>query len=109
MRRGNLFASLPAGGTDEVVEALLEGGGFTLERIVSTGQGTPAGQWYDQERSEWVVLLRGSAALRFEGAAAPLVMAPGDWIEIPARCRHRVEWTDPSGPTVWLALHHRPA
>jgi len=27
-------------------------------------------------------------------------------VVIPARCRHRVEWTDPDQETVWLALHH---
>lgn len=108
MRRGNLFADLPGPQPGELVEALLSGSGLTLERIVSTGQASPPGQWYEQERGEWVVLLSGSAALRFEAEADPLVMAPGDWVEIPARRRHRVEWTDPGGPTVWLALHHAP-
>ena len=108
MRRGHLFAHPRGPQPGELVEVLLDDAGLTLERIVSTGQATPPGRWDDQERDEWVVLLRGSAALRVEGEPDPLVLGPGDWVEIPAHCRHRVEWTDPAGPTVWLALHHAP-
>ena len=35
-------------------------------------------------------------------------MGPGDWVWLPARCRHRVAWTDPDAPTVWLAVHLAP-
>jgi cupin 2 domain-containing protein len=84
---------------------LLEAPGFRLERIVSMGHATPAGRWYDQDRAEWVLLLRGGAGLRFEDDAAPLTLRPGDHVLIPARRRHRVEWTDAAEPTVWLALH----
>jgi len=58
---GNLFHDLPARLTDERFETLLATPGLKLERIVSTGQTTPEGQWYDQDRDEWVVLLRGGA------------------------------------------------
>jgi len=108
VKRGNLFANLPGPRPGELVEVLLAGAGVTLERIISTGQATPPGHWYEQEQQEWVILLRGSAALRFDGGADLLVMEPGDWVEIPAHRRHRVEWTDPAGATVWLALHHQP-
>ena len=108
MKRGNFFANLPGPRPGELVEVLLEGAGLTLERIISTGQATPPGRWYEQEQQEWVILLRGSAALCFDGEADLLVMEPGDWVEIPAHRRHRVEWTDPAGATVWLALHHQP-
>ena len=76
-----------------------------LERILSIGHATPAGHWHDLERDEWVLLLRGSAGLRFEGDAAAVTLRPGDHVLIPARRRHRVEWTDAAEPTVWLALH----
>lgn len=102
--RGSLFRDLPRHLDAERFEALLDLPGLTLERIVSTGQATPEGEWLDQERSEWVVLLRGSAELRFEGEA-PMSLAPGDWVLIPAGRRHRVERTDIDRPTVWLALH----
>lgn len=101
----NLFAALPADRSREACEALLETPHVRLERIVSFGQATPPGQWYDQPRAEWVLLLQGGAGLRFAGAAEPCVLRPGDWLLIPAHARHRVEWTDADGPTVWLALH----
>lgn len=106
MKAGNLFDALPREAAEEQFTTLLQDAGFVLERIVSTGQASPAGFWYDQERAEWVVLLRGSAGLEIEGEAAPRVLRPGDWVHIPAHARHRVAWTDPDQPTVWLALHH---
>ena len=78
-----------------------------IERIVSTGQASPPGFWYDQDWGEWVVLLSGAARLRLAEEAEARRLAPGDWVDIPAHCRHRVEWTDPDQPTVWLAVHYR--
>jgi cupin 2 domain-containing protein len=78
------------------------------ERIVSTGRTTPAGEWFDPDRDEWVVLVAGAAEVLFEGEAAPRRLAPGDWLRIPAHARHRVTRTDPDRPTIWLALHHAP-
>jgi len=103
---GNLFHALRPDAAEEQVSTLLEEAGFVLERIVSTGQASPPGFWYDQDRAEWVVLLRGSAGLELEGEAEPRTLRPGDWVHIPAHARHRVAWTDPDEPTVWLALHH---
>lgn len=104
---GNLFAALPrSAAAEEEFSVLLETPGLTLERIVSTGQASPPGHWYSQDRAEWVLLLRGSAGLEFEGEPVPRILRPGDWVHIPALARHRVAWTDPDGPTVWLALHH---
>jgi cupin 2 domain-containing protein len=81
--------------------------GFRVERIVSTGQASPPGFWYDQDVAEWVVLLSGAAELQFEDETAPRKLAPGDWIDIAAHRRHRVNWTDPSQPSIWLAIHYR--
>jgi cupin 2 domain-containing protein len=102
----NLFAAIPTEITAEIIQVLLETGNFRLERIVSNGQATPPGEWYDQDSHEWVALLTGAAGLRFEDEAEPRVLRPGDYLLIPAHRRHRVEWTDPETPTVWLALHY---
>lgn len=104
---GNLFDSLPKTLPDELIENLVEQDGLRLERIVSTGQITPPGEWYDQDSDEWVVLLTGSARLRFDDSEEALNLQPGDYLLIPAHKRHRVDWTDPNEPTVWLALHFR--
>ncbi len=103
----NLFAGIPENLPQEIVETLLKTPGLQLERIISAGQATPPGEWYDQETHEWVVLLSGSAGLLFAGEAQIRVLRPGDYLLIPARCRHRVQWTDPAQQTVWLALHYR--
>ena len=103
---GNLFAQLPQSLPEELFEEIIHGAEFRLERIISTGQATPDGQWYDQEQHEWVVLLSGAAALRFEGEEGLRVLQPGDFVNIPAHTRHRVEWTDAKQHTVWLALHY---
>lgn len=102
---GNLFAGLPATLASEQFEGLLHTESCRLERIVSSGQATPAGEWYDQGWDEWVVLLQGRATLRFAGEDAARLLNPGDYVFIPAHCRHRVEHTSEKPPAVWLALH----
>jgi cupin 2 domain-containing protein len=72
--------------------------------IVSVGHASPEGFWYDQPQNEWVVVLRGAARIQFEDERVEL--RPGDWIHIPAHRRHRVEWTTPDEPTLWLAVHY---
>jgi len=103
---GNLFQDLPENLDEEAMETLVSRAGMRLVRIVSTGQATAEGEWYDQREWEWVVLLTGSAGLRFEGEAAARTLAPGDFVHIPAHTRHRVEWTAADESTVWLALHY---
>lgn len=105
LRSGNLFVDVPSKLADEQVVQLARLTGARIERIVSTGQASPPGFWYDQDWTEWVVLLAGSAGLLIEGEGAPRVLGPGDYLEIPPHARHRVEWTDADQPTVWLAAH----
>ncbi len=92
--------------TDEVFETLIENRHFKLERIISKGQATPPGEWYDQERNEWVILLKGRAGVSFEDQPGVRDLQPGDFLSIPKHRRHRVEWTDPAEETIWLALHY---
>lgn len=105
MRVDNLFADIPARRADELVQTLLQTGQLRLERIVSRGHTTPTGSWLAEQTTEWVVLLRGSATLLFDGQIEPVRLRPGDHLTIPAGRRHRVEETHPTEPTVWLALH----
>jgi len=73
-------------------------------RIVSKGQSSPEGFWYDQDENEWLILLRGSAGLLFEGNDNIIELKPGDYINISANRKHRVEWTDGTTETVWIAV-----
>ena len=102
---GDLFADLPDATSEEQFESLLKRPGVRILRIVSNGQATPDGEWYDQPGDEWVVVLRGSAGVLIEGEDAPRELAPGGYLFLPAHCRHRVNWTQDSPPTVWLAIH----
>lgn len=104
---GNLLAGLPLGAeAGERSETLLSEPGLRIERIVSTGQASPPGFWYDQAQGEWVLLVSGAALLRFEDETGARSLRPGDWLYIAPRRRHRVDWTGPAAPTVWLAVHH---
>lgn len=100
----NLFADLTTHLTDEVLTTLLDAGTVRIERIVSRGQASPDGFWYDQSQHEWVAVLKGAARLRFENETVEL--KPGDFVNIPAHTKHRVEWTTPDEPTVWLAVFY---
>jgi cupin 2 domain-containing protein len=102
---GNLFTSLDRPSAEERFVELVRSPNVKIERIVSHGQASPPGFWYDQEWAEWVIVLAGSAGLLIEGEAAPRHLKPGDFVHIAAHVRHRVEWTE--APTLWLAVHYR--
>lgn len=101
----NLLRDIPGELSDELVETLVRSDTLHIERIVSRGHVTPPGEWYDQPRNEWVLLVQGAARLAFRDGRE-VRMGPGDWLEITAHEKHRVAWTDPDGDTVWLAVHY---
>lgn len=104
-KRCNIFSGLPAARKKEVFQTLVKGSGFKIERIVSFGQTMPEGKWLCSKAAEWVIALRGRARLLFKGAGKALNLAAGDYVFIPAKTRHLVEWTHPRQKTVWLAVH----
>ncbi len=106
---GDLFADLPDAASEERFDSLLARPGLRILRIVSNGQATPDGEWYDQPGDEWVVVLRGRAGVLIEGEGEPRQLGPGEYLFLPALCRHRVAWTSADEPTVWLAVHIEPA
>lgn len=101
----NIFKNIPDASNFEHFTDLLGEPNIRIERIVSKGQATPKGEWLVQNCSEWVMLLKGSAALVFYGDDKEHVMNPGQYILIPPNCRHRVEWTNPDDVSIWLAIH----
>lgn len=101
---GNLLHAPSGPPGAERFDVLITRPGVRIERIVSTGQASPAGHWYDQDEDEFVLLLSGAAGLRIAGEADIRVLQPGDWVALPAHLRHRVEWTSGEGQTVWLAI-----
>lgn len=101
----NLFSSIPAVLPDELTEVYLQAESVRIERIVSQGHASPPGFWYDQAEHEWVLVVQGAAKLRFEDETVE--MKRGDFIKIAPHRKHRVEWTTPDEPTIWLAVFYK--
>ena len=104
----NLLADIPADLPEELITTILEASNLRVERIVSHGHASPEGFWYGQNQNECVILLKGLARLTIDGNVHPVDMKPGDFVTIPAHAKHRVEWTTPDEPTIWLAIHYGP-
>ena len=100
----NLFADLPQQLPDELFTTLLDASNARIERIVSHGHASAADFWYDQPQHEWVIVLKGAARLQFEDGMVE--MKVGDFVNIPANKKYRVEWTMPNEPTIWLAVFY---
>lgn len=105
MQSGSLFQDVIPPLAQETVTALASGQYTRVERIVSRGQASPEGFWYDQDEGEYVLVVAGAAVLEFE--TSQVTLRAGDWVDIPAHVRHRVAWTDPNRDTVWLAVFYR--
>jgi len=101
----NIFKNLPAQFKEEFFEELLSTKNFKLEPIISEGHASPPGFWYDQEKSELIILISGSASLEYDDGNI-FQLNPGDFLIIPSHQKHRVEWTDLNQKTFWLALHY---
>lgn len=101
----NLFENIPEAIDQEQFSDLLKHDGLRIERIVSQGQCSPEGSWYDLDENEWVLVLEGAGKLEFADGSE-VTLNKGDHLNIPAHSRHRVSWTDPAQKTVWLAVFY---
>jgi cupin 2 domain-containing protein len=100
----NVFDDLSQHLPKEVVQPVISAANVRIERIISDGHASSEGFWYDQGEHEWVVVLKGAARLRFEEGTVE--MKPGDFVNIPAHKKHRVDWTTPDEPTIWLGVRY---
>jgi cupin 2 domain-containing protein len=103
----NLLSPLPTTLPEERVDVLTPPGAVRVERIVSTGHASPPDFWYDQPEAEWVMVLQGAGRIAYEDGAEESLRA-GDHAWIAPHRRHRVAWTSPDEPTVWLAVFYAP-
>lgn len=105
MKPGNMFEAIPDSLDEELFDQLVRSEHVRIERIVSTGQKSPASGWYDQKDNEWVMVVKGAARLYFDDQTS-VHLREGDFINIPAHRKHSVDWTDPHRETIWLAVHY---
>ena len=103
---GSLFKDIPAELPEERFESICSTENVKIERIVSKGHSSPERFWYDQDRNEFVLIVQGSAGLQIEGEDDIVTLNAGDYLNISSHVRHRVEWTDSSCETIWLAVHY---
>jgi len=101
----NIFDDIPKDIDSEIFEQLVASEHVQIERIISKGHSSPASGWYDQDKNEWVLLLKGEAVLQFSDETS-INLISGDYINIPAHAKHRVLWTTPDTETIWLAIHY---
>lgn len=102
----NIFADIPGQLPEELFTTLLQHKNLKIERIVSRGHANPEDQWYDQDHDEWVLLVQGEAILELAEQRQLTKLHAGDYLLIPAHCKHRVEWTKPEIDNIWLAIHY---
>ena len=102
----SLLKDIPAEIPDELFETICSTDRVKIERIVSKGHASPEGFWYDQEQNEFVLIVQGSAGLKIEGEDDIVALKAGDYLNIGSHVKHRVEWTDSSCTTIWLAVHY---
>lgn len=107
MKTSNLFTNIPSHNPDkECFEQLIDTDSIMIERIISKGhKSAPSDEWLVQEKNEWVTVLKGKARIAFEDQAS-IQLDEGDYVKIPSRKKHKVEWTDPDIETIWLAVHY---
>ena len=77
----NLFMDIPAEVPNEICTQLVRADAVRIERIVTRGQASPPGFWYDQETNEWVLLVKGNAVLRVDNGRE-VALVPGDHVLI---------------------------
>ncbi|RLA76274.1 MAG: cupin [Epsilonproteobacteria bacterium] len=105
MKKTNIFENIPTKLKEEIFEDIISKKEIKIQRIISKGHTTQKGEWYDQDRDEWVILLKGEAILEFEGSN-DVKLQEGDYINIQANIRHRVSWTKLHVETIWLAIYY---
>lgn len=100
----NLLGNIPTSIPNEIFETIISKPNIKIERIISKGHKSEPDFWYDQDQSEWIMILLGEARLEFEDKTIHL--KPGNYLNIAAHQRHRIDWTTPEEETIWLAVFY---
>lgn len=106
MENQNIYGKIPAEFKNEITEIILNSKQIRIEKIISKGHYSPDKFWYDQQENEWVLVLKGESRLIFDDDKI-VELTTGDYINIPAHKKHRVDWTTPETETIWLAVFYK--
>ena len=98
----NIFDDIELDKDNEIFETIFQNNIIKIERIVSCGQTSPVGFWYNQNENEFVILLSGEAKIEFK--TYTITLKKGDYLLIPKHVKHRVSFTSLDKPTIWLAI-----
>ena len=104
MKKYNIFDKIIVDKKEENFFEIFKNETIKIEKIVSNGQKSPENFWYEQEKSEFILLLEGFAILEFENREVEL--KKGDCINIKAKQKHRVKFTSIDEPTIWFAVFY---
>ncbi|MCL1859379.1 MAG: cupin domain-containing protein [Oscillospiraceae bacterium] len=98
----NIYEMPPLPLTEEVMTILTENENIRIERIISAGQ---VSDWYDQDETEFVILLEGNAVIEYENSKT-VSMSKGDTLLINPHERHKVSYTSSEPLCVWLCVFY---
>jgi cupin 2 domain-containing protein len=104
----NIFDNIPLDKKNENFFEILQSKTVKIEKIVSNGQKSDENFWYDQEKNEFVIVLKGEAILQIieNEEIKSIKLREGDYLDIKAHVKHRVEYTSQNEPTMWLAVFY---
>lgn len=104
MEKYNIFEQIIVDKNEEKIFEIFKNETIKVEKIVSNGQKSPKIFWYEQEKSEFILLLEGFAILEFENRVVEL--KKGDCLNIEAMEKHKVKFTSLDEPTIWFAVFY---
>ena len=104
MQKYNIFEQIIVDKNEEKFFEIFKNEKIKIEKIVSNGQISPENFWYEQEKSEFILLLEGFAIVEFEDFEMEL--KKGDCLNIKAMQKHRVKFTSLNEPTIWFAVFY---
>lgn len=105
IQTGNFLDGVPGSSDTEFLTDFLSTTDVLIERIVSFGQSSPEGFWYDNERGELVFVLDGEGDVEFDDGRT-YKLSKGQYLNIPAHAKHRVSRTASGRKTVWLCIYY---
>lgn len=102
----NFFEQKEVGNGKEIFSSIFSSRGLKIKRIISKGYRTPERKWLIDDTDEFVILLKGSASIRFFNGEIKK-MKRGDYIHIPPGTKHKVTYTSKKPCCYWLAIHFK--